>query len=195
MIRNRDSSSFRILLALLALALFALPAFSQDGILGDEDAHTEALNYISSALAAKERGDLQGAIKRFTYALDFEHLDDANRAIALNNRANCQADLGNWQDALMDYNQAVIIDPGFTEVYFNRAGLYYELGKYKEALSDYQQAANLSPQMPQPLFNMSFAWAKLGDYERAVATVEQALALDPANARYRQQLHEWQALR
>jgi tetratricopeptide (TPR) repeat protein len=179
------------LIFLLLLCLGGAPALAQEDVLPQSSAYDDALNALSSGLSFKERGDYSGAIRRFSHALNSGYLDPDNRAIALNNRGNCYAEQEKWEEALADYDQALLLTPGFFEAYFNRAGLYYQTGRLKEAAADYQQAIAQNPSLPQPHYRLAFVWAKLGDYERAVAAGEEALNLDPGNQRYRRQLEQW----
>jgi tetratricopeptide (TPR) repeat protein len=170
-------------LLLLSLAL-PLSLLAQEEVLPSASSRDEALDAITSGLAAKERGDLSRAVRRFTYALDSGALDEENRAITLNNRANCYADQEKWEQALADYNQALLLSPGFSEVYFNRAGIYYQTGDFKQALAGYQEAINYNPQLPQPHYRLSVVWARLGDHTRAVEEAQRAAELNPLSQPY-----------
>jgi tetratricopeptide (TPR) repeat protein len=185
------TSAVKYLLALaLTLAGLTTPLTAAD--LLEETTRNMALDDMSSALAAKERGQAATAIRRFSYVLEYGNLDDENRAIALNNRGNCYADLGKLDLALPDYDLALSLYPGFTEAYFNRAMLYYQSGRYTSALEDFQKAARLNPGLPQIPYNMSFALARLGRLDEAEEAVRQAIALSPDNRKYREQLAQWQ---
>ncbi len=189
---NSRNLKFLSLALILCLVLSASYAAAEDML--DEATRNMALDDMASALAAKERGDLSGAIKRFTYALTHGNLDDENRAIAYNNRGNCYADIGEKEKAMLDYNLAVTIDPNFTEAYFNRAGLLYTNGRYQEALNDYQKAVDLNPGLAQVHYNMSFAFAKLKRYDEAIKAVQEALVLSPGNKKYLEQLAIWRGM-
>jgi tetratricopeptide (TPR) repeat protein len=186
------TSAVKYLLALaLTLTGMAGPLAAAD--LLEQTTRNMALDDMSSALAAKERGQLVTAIKRFSYVLEYGNLDDENRAIALNNRGNCYAEQGKLELALPDYDLALSLQPGFAEAHFNRAMLYYQYGRYNSALEDFQKAASLNPGLPQIPYNLSFALARLGRMDEAEAAVRQAIALNPDNRKYREQLAQWQA--
>lgn len=179
-----------VLTLALGVAANAAPLMAGEDML-DDATRNIALDDMSSALAAKERGDITGAIKRFSYAITHGNLDDQNRAIAHNNRGNCYADLGDGEKAMVDYNLAINYDPNFSEAYFNRAGLFYSQGAYADALADYRKAAALNPALAQAHFNMSFAYVKLNQPDEAIKAVEHALSLSPDNQKYREQLAIW----
>lgn len=62
---------------------------------------------------------------------------------AYNNRGNLYAELGKYDLALADYNQAISLNPQ-TPIYINRAILYRELGEYNLAFTNYDQALQVS---------------------------------------------------
>lgn len=188
---NKNPKLFLCLL-LAAICFTAAPLKAEDML--ERTTLEMALDDISSGLAAKERGELNSAIKRFTHALNQTLLDNENRAIALNNRGNCYADLGDELKAMSDYNLALELAPNMAEVYFNRAGLFYSQAQYIRALADYEKAAAISPGLPQIQFNMSFAYARLGRLDEAVAATQQAIVLSPDERKYREQLAIWQEM-
>ena len=53
------------------------------------------------------------------------------------------------QEALNEYNEAILLDPEFAAAYFNRGQTYFTLGQSQRALSDYDKAISLSPDHPQ----------------------------------------------
>ena len=49
--------------------------------------------------------------------------------------------LGQYQEAIVDYDQAIELDPNFSLPYLNRGNAKLEYGQYQEAIVDYDQAA------------------------------------------------------
>ena len=175
---------------LLLLVLAAGPA--RAGAL-DEVEQNAALDDVASGLAARARGDQAGAIKRFNHALESGRLSADNRAVALNNRGNAHDDLGNTDQALEDYTQAIKLLPGFSEAYYNRAFVLYKLGRLDDALTDLDRVIALSPHLASAYFNRSFVLLAKGLVARAISDVDKAVQLEPNNPKYRQHLGELQA--
>jgi tetratricopeptide (TPR) repeat protein len=174
-----------VLAALLGLAL---PCWA--GAL-EEMASELAGDNISSGRAAHALGDHEGAMVRYTQAISSGTLSKENLAIAYNNRGNAYDDMGETAKALADYDQALRLNPMFSEAYFNRAFVRYRLGRHQEALKDYDRLLSLEPVLASGYFNRSFAWAAMGRYDKAVADVQKALELSPSNSNYMEQLQEW----
>lgn len=178
------------LLLVLWLPLAAGPVWA--GALDDLE-ESAALDDVASGLAARGRGDQTGAIKRFTHALESGRLSPENRAVALNNRGNAHDDLGNSEQAVEDYSQAVKLVPGFAEAYYNRAFALFKLGRLDDALIDLDRVIALSPHLASAYFNRSFILLAKGLVARAISDVDKAVQLEPTNAKYRQHLAELQA--
>ena len=70
-------------------------------------------------------------------------------------------EIGNYQDAISDYNKAIMIDPEYKEAYFSRALTYEELGQWRNAISDYTSYINLSPYEAECYFFRGFAQVTL----------------------------------
>ncbi len=97
-------------------------------------------------------------------------------------RGNVYDDLGNYEQALSDYNQAIALDPKYAAAYNNRGIIYDDLGNYEQALSDYNQAIALDPKDALAYNNRGIIYKDLGNYEQALSDYNQAIALDPKYA-------------
>ncbi len=60
-------------------------------------------------------------------------------------RGDYQARQGNFQEALLSYDQAIAQDPAFAEAYIKRALMKYRLGWTEQARRDYDFASRLNP--------------------------------------------------
>ena len=49
------------------------------------------------------------------------------------------ASLGRWDQAIQEYDQAIVLDPDYPETYFNRGYLYKLLGETERAIADFQK--------------------------------------------------------
>ena len=54
-------------------------------------------------------------------------------------------DNGNFDEAIMDFTEAIRLDPTLAEPYCNRGAAYYEKGHYDKAFADFTEAVRLKP--------------------------------------------------
>jgi len=66
-----------------------------------------------------------------------------NTAAAFNEAGIAYYDQGNYNLAIENYNQAIILDSNFAEAYNNRGNAYGALGNHNNALTDFNQALAL----------------------------------------------------
>ena len=71
-----------------------------------------------------------------TIKLDSTDADASYKVNAYNNRGVVYAALGQYQEAIQDYNQAIELDPKHLYAYNNRGVAYAALGQHQEAIRD-----------------------------------------------------------
>jgi len=94
------------------------------------------------------RGDQEGAIKKYTEALEVcgdEGKEKQLKVDILSNRAACYRQLYNPIAVVDDCTAALKIDPMHTKSLIRRAQAFENLEKYADALKDYDQANLLAP--------------------------------------------------
>ena len=97
--------------------------------------------------------------------------------------------LEKYDEAILNYNKAIEINPDNADYYYNRGDSYYNLDKYDEAISNYDKAIKLNPDK----FNSNYADAyynrgsfkdSVGDKQGAIADFNKAIKINPNNADY-----------
>ena len=88
---------------------------------------------------------LERAIHYCTRAYLSGELSDDNLAVTITNRGLAYADMGEYDRAIHDYNQAIWIKPDFAAPYNNRGNAYFKKGEYDRAIRDYDEATRLDP--------------------------------------------------
>lgn len=81
--------------------------------------------------------------------------------------------------ALMDFNRAIELDPSRADGYLGRADVLNAKKQYHEALLDYHRAIEINPGFAKAYVNRGIAYSHLERYKEAIADYEKALALDP----------------
>ena len=105
-------------------------------------------------------------------------MTDLEKAEEYLNLGNENYQTGNCSAAIVDYNKAIKLNPGFAEAYFRRGNAKYELAHYPDAIVDYNKSIELNPNSVAPYNNRGNAHNKVGDQLAASRDFRKALELD-----------------
>lgn len=94
-----------------------------------------------------------------------------------------QSQRGLYDEALANYDKALLLRPRFAEAHDNRGLLLQEMRRHAEALASYETAVTLAPESASAWFNRGNTLRSLGRFEEALASYRRALALAPGDAR------------
>ncbi|MBP7496949.1 MAG: tetratricopeptide repeat protein [Bacteroidales bacterium] len=94
------------------------------------------------------------------------------------NRGNAKDDIGDYDNAMQDYNKAIELNPKDDMAFNNRAQLKNRLGLYNEAIEDFNIAVKLKPSSEYAFYNRALAKMSLKDFKGAIYDCSQALAIN-----------------
>lgn len=137
--------------------------------------------YINRGISLFETECPENAINDFTKAAE---LSDGSDASCFNWRGRCFSELGNHEQAIIDYSEAIRLNPDSIKGYFNRANAYNELGDSDAALRDINDVLKISPNFAEAYFHRSRIYDSLGETKLAYADVDRAISIDPAITKY-----------
>lgn len=86
---------------------------------------------------------------------------------------------GDLDAAILDYNQALALDPKNVEAFYRRALARQAKGDMAGALADYTQVLGLDPKRANAFSNRGFIKQAQGDFDGALADYNQALLINP----------------
>ncbi len=98
----------------------------------------------------------------------------------LTNWGNLHSDIGNPAAAIDLYNQALRINPAFSEAHYNRALALHRLGHLTEALAAFDALAKALPDQAKMHGGRGAALMALERPYEAIAAFDRALAIDPS---------------
>ena len=90
------------------------------------------------------------------------------------------------KESINYFQNAVQLEPKYTEAYNNLGNALMETGQLLEAIANYRQAVELQPDFATAQYNLAAALAEAGDWNEAIGHYQQAIRLLPdwADAHY-----------
>ena len=87
--------------------------------------------------------------------------------------------LGDSEESILAYGQAISLKSDFAEAYNNRGLAKSELGHYKDDIADFDEAIRLKPDLAEAYSNRGNAKIALGQHNEAIADYDKAIRLKP----------------
>lgn len=81
--------------------------------------------------------------------------------------------------AIVEYNKAIELDPKYVTAYYNRGIAYFTEGKIEQAISEFTNALQIDPMYVGAYYNRGFAYSEMGNLEQAIADFSQAIVVEP----------------
>ncbi len=113
--------------------------------------------------------------------LEHHRDNDAITAMAHNGRGLYFMDENRLEDALRDFNQAVLLNSRFFEAFNNRASLYMKRNQDALAIQDLKTVIYINPQYSKAYNNRGYLLYKQKNYEESLKDYSKSIAID-ANA-------------
>ena len=98
-----------------------------------------------------------------------------------NNRGNVYYELGKYEAALKDYQNAILLNPAWGKPYSNRGIVYYAQEKYEEAVMEFTKALEKSNEQSGVYNLRGLAYEKLKIIAKAEKDFRMAIFHDPSN--------------
>ena len=95
-----------------------------------------------------------------------EHVESRDAGF-YNNRGIAKAEKGQYDQAILDYNKAIEIDPKYAEAYNNRGRVYRLKGQYDQAVLDYNKAIEIDPKYVDAYYNRATFYYVKREYDKA----------------------------
>ena len=104
-------------------------------------------------------------------------LEKAAKALSASGAAYAMQ--GQLDQAIVDFDTAIRLDPKYAACYFARANARYRKGQYDRAIADFDEAIRLDPKNAVAFFTRGCAYDDKGQHDRAIADFDEAIRLDP----------------
>ena len=133
--------------------------------------------YSERAVIFFNTGDFPTAINDFSEAI---RLNPTEYSFHWRGRAKYHLNL--YWEAISDYDQAIILNPGSAYNYYWRGLSKYHLNLYWEAISDFDQAIILNPGDAYTFHWRGLSKYNVRQYQAAISDLDRAIVLNPDNA-------------
>ncbi len=100
-------------------------------------------------------------------------------AAAFSNLGMARQALGQFNEALLVYGQAIALKPDFAEAHVNRGNVLMRLNRLEDAVASFDRAIALKPGAGEIHSNRGNALRKLGRLDEAIAGYDRAIAINP----------------
>jgi tetratricopeptide (TPR) repeat protein/Cdc6-like AAA superfamily ATPase len=84
-----------------------------------------------------------------------------------------------YKDALMNFTEALSIDPTYTRAYLYRGMSKFAISDFNEAIKDFTKAIELNPSYDEALLNRGNCYVSMKSYQLAVEDFERVLKINP----------------
>ncbi len=108
----------------------------------------------------------------------------SNNTIAHNNRGAVYDEMGQYDLAIIDYDEIIKLQPSHYLAYYDRANMYSKLNHYKNAIRDYHEAIRLKPDFADAYYNRGTVYNHSGHYQLAIEDFNKAIDLKNNDASY-----------
>jgi tetratricopeptide (TPR) repeat protein len=89
---------------------------------------------------------------------------------------------GDFDKAIIEFQQAIKLNPWVAESYHNLSDLYRRSGQYDQAISLDQKALSLKPDLWEAYLNLAEAYLARDNFSQATASINKAIGLKPQEA-------------
>jgi len=104
---------------------------------------------------------------------------DSTNVYALNSYALFLGNHDRFQESIDLYRKIALIDPQFSDAFFNAGIMYLTIDSIKLANRQFDLAVKTNPTFAKAYYYRGFTFSKLGNLDAAKKDFEQALAFDP----------------
>ena len=142
--------------------------------------NNEYKKYLDEGIWDFQRGDCKSAIEKITKSIELKN----DWEIPYFYRAAAYHSLENFDEAMLDYSKAILLNEKMTDAYYNRAKIILsrkdiENPDINAAVKDLEKALALDEKFLDALFAIAAAHKKLGNYQTALEYLDKLIELEP----------------
>ena len=121
-----------------------------------------AMDDSRAAVIALKRGQYLLAAGMFTRAIESGRLSNKQLATAYVGRGICLHRLEEYALAVVDYDQAIRLEPKYARAYYQRGRAFKLMGRLERAVEDFSTAIRLNRKLYMAYLHRAVVYYKLG---------------------------------
>lgn len=102
------------------------------------------------------QGDYSQAMEAYEKAVE---LNTTHMAKALNMRGTFTFLMGNSQNAILDFDKAIELDPNYVQTYIKRASIFMEQGNLEKTFAEFDTAISIDADDPNIYYHRYGSWS------------------------------------
>jgi tetratricopeptide (TPR) repeat protein len=118
----------------------------------------------------------------FSYASAEQKQIKSENAESYKSRGLAHLEKRQYDQAIMDFNKALKINPRDAHAYHNRGRAYEEKGQYDQAILSFDKVLEINPRYVDAYFNRGLVYHAKGQYDQAVSDYTKALEINSGDA-------------
>jgi tetratricopeptide (TPR) repeat protein len=107
-------------------------------------------------------------------------MDITNNPAYYNGLGHQCRELGQFSEALANYDKAVRLDPSNMDYYYNRAVCYRKLEQYEKAIQDYSVVIRSDPRDAEAFYERGVCYNRISSPQNAMDDFNNAIRLKPS---------------
>ncbi|WP_228060151.1 tetratricopeptide repeat protein [Plectonema radiosum] len=134
---------------------------------------------LVEGLKAYEEKRYEKAVEMFTALVEHSEIEVKWLPVALSWRGLTNRNMGNYEDALKDFDRAIEIDPNNKRAIAHRGITYRFMKRNEDALQDFDRAIEIDPDYTWAIAQRGFTYRQMKRYEDALKDFDRAIEIDP----------------
>ncbi len=98
------------------------------------------------------------------------------------NRGAAYCKLGEYRQAIPDFDRAIGINPKYAEAYYSRGAVYGILGNNTRSIPDFDRAIDINPKYAEAYYSRGVVYGLLGNNTQAISDYDRAIDINPKYA-------------
>jgi tetratricopeptide (TPR) repeat protein len=123
--------------------------------------------------------DIKKVVTILTEKIENGNLDAEALAMTYYNRGCAYSTLEDYDNALVDYSNAISHNQKLWETYYNRGNIYFSRCEYDKAINDYTKSTDINSNDYSVYYNRGLAYQNIGHYKSALADYRRVLSINP----------------